>query len=193
MDAVRGWFFNGKAGYWISLGLMIVMAWLTASAAAGAETPLKGCYARAYDKAHLARHRGQLVVRARLTVKAANLGPGDPEIAGDLEMWVREHKASFSSSGVCSVDGKALACNGSLSAAEADPCPDRRDGMRDCRKDWQDAGTFRIARHAEGVLVTIPKRLEIPETGGDAGPPFFYLSAGDRENNTFLLKVAECK
>jgi hypothetical protein len=171
------------------LGMAVALA-LLVEPQAQAETPLAGCYARVYDKAHLAGHTGQFVLRARLRVWESGLAADAPEIAGDLEMWARGRTVGFTSRGLCSPQGGALTCNGSVSAAEADPCTDDKDGARDCRKGWQDAGTFRIAPHKDGVLVTIPRRLELHETGPDAGPPFLYLSAGNKENNAFLLKAA---
>ena len=76
-------------------GLAIGTALLAALLARGAAaSSLAGCYERVYDATHLARYKGQLVVRARLMVGTGNLpsDPGDPNpiIANAaLEVWVR--------------------------------------------------------------------------------------------------------
>ena len=178
-------------------GLAIGTALLAVSLARGAPAAsLAGCYERVYDAAHLARHKGQLVVRARLVVGTGIWpnDPGDPNpIIADaaLEVWVRGSKLSFHSDGVCWAQGQGLVCNGSLSAAEVDACKTKADGVRDCRIDWPGAaGSFRLVPKPEGVLLTIPERLEVPETGPDGGPPFLYLSRGNAENHAFMLKSA---
>jgi hypothetical protein len=83
------------------------------SRAGGAKAPpLVGCYGRLYDAAHLAAHKGQIVVRATLSIKSP-----PPEMtdnvnrivaSGDLKMWVDGRSKSFDSLGVCRVDSDGL-------------------------------------------------------------------------------------
>jgi hypothetical protein len=179
-----------------SVVVAIGLALLAATSAHGASAPpLAGCYERVYDKAHLAAHKGQLVVRARLVVGAGDLpsepGKAKPMIAAaTLTMWVRGAKQSFYSSGACWAESKGLLCNGSLSAAEMDECKTKADGVHDCRIYWPEAaGRFRISPRPSGVLVSIPDRLELPEVNSDSGP-FLYLSHSNAEHHDFLLKSA---
>jgi hypothetical protein len=179
-----------------SVGLAVGLALLAASATHGAEQPpLAGCYERVYDKTHLAVHKGQLVVRARLAINAEDFendpGKARPMIAATkLTMWVRGSKHTFQSDGACWAEGKGLLCNGSLSATETDACKTKADGVHDCRIDWPEAaGTFRISPRPSGVVVNIPGRLEMPSGNADDGP-YLYLSHSNTENHDFLLKSA---
>jgi hypothetical protein len=179
-----------------SFGLAVGLALLATPAAHGAEPPpLAGCYERVYDKAHLAAHKGQIVLRARLYVEAGDFqnepGAAHPMLASaTLNLWVRGAKHSFYSSGSCWAEGGGLLCNGSLSAAEVDACKTKADGVRNCRIYWPEAaGTFRIAPRSSGVVVNIPSRLELPENIDDEGL-FLYLSHSNTENHDFLLKSA---
>jgi hypothetical protein len=179
-----------------SVGWTMGLALLAASLALGAEPPpLAGCYERVYDKAHLAAHKGQLVVHARLVVGAGDYqnDPGEarPVVASAmLKMWVRGSKQTFQSDGACWAEGKGLLCNGSLSATETDACNTNADGVHDCRIDWPEAaGKFRIAPRPNGVVVNIPGRLELPNGNADDGP-YLYLSHSNTENHDFLLMSA---
>lgn len=170
--------------------LAVAAALTFAITGATGATPLAGCYERRYDPAHLAKHKGQFVTRVRLLVKASSFGAGFPPVNGHLEFWIEGHERSFTSHGACDVDDGALDCGGSLSAAEADECETMRDGVRDCREESGDSGSFRVAPQGNGVLVTVTARLEVPETNGDAGPPFLYLDPHNAENHDFLLPKA---
>ncbi len=168
-----------------------------AGIANAAEPPLGGCYERIYDVAHLSQHKGQLVVRAALAVTSVapedEIDKADPLAAkGTLKFWVRGQKESFDSFGACRSAGAALLCGGSLSAAEADDCKSKKDGVRDCRIDATDAGLFKIEGRPEGVLVSIAPRLELVQAPYDAGP-FLHLSARNVENRAFLLKKTTCQ
>jgi hypothetical protein len=165
----------------------IAFAIVFSAESAAHEPPLGGCYIRSYDAAHLAKHKGQIITRVQLLVKRADLGKGSPEIESDLRFWVAGHKTSFTSYGVCVARAGSLNCNGSLSAAEVEPCKSRHDGVRNCREDSSDAGSFSVSAKSGGVLVAVTQRLEVPESNEDAGPPFLYLSSGNAENHSFLL------
>jgi hypothetical protein len=164
-----------------------------------AAPPLAGCYERLYDTAHLTAHKGQIVERVRLAVTALS----DPDMVkpliaeAPLTFWVRKVKKPFSTSGVCRTKGEGLVCEGSLSVTETDECPDIKDGVRDCRITWPEAaGFFRIELRPDGVVVTIPSRLEVPGPDETDGVPFLYLSKGNVENHEFRLKAvaaARCK
>jgi hypothetical protein len=176
------------------LGCFIAAAVLPAGAAT--EPPLAGCYERVYDAAHLAAHKRQLVVRVTLSVK-----PAAPETRidkthiadGNLKIWVRGKKQSFDSDGACWAEGDGLLCNGSLSAAEAETCKSKRDGVHECRMGGDDAGSFHLAGKPRGVLLTIRERLELVPAPYDDGP-FLYLSPSNAENHAFLLNKTEaCK
>jgi hypothetical protein len=71
-----------------------------ASLASAAEPPLTGCYERVYDAAHLAQHKGQLVVRATISI-AETKGLNAPIVAdARLKLWLRgKDKKSFDSIG----------------------------------------------------------------------------------------------
>lgn len=179
---------------WGVLALAALMGCGAQQASAAASRT--GCYLRVYDAAHLARHKGQIVTRVQLSLKPSNFGPGNPPVEGDLSFWIVGHRKSFVSYGACQERAGALACNGSLSAAEADPCKNRRDGVRDCREDGADAGSFSVVARGQARLVTITARLEVSENNSDAGPPFLYLDPGNAENRSFLLlKISDnsCK
>jgi hypothetical protein len=179
-----------------SIVLATGLVLLVAPAAHGAEQPpLAGCYERAYDKAHLAAHKGQMVVHARLVIDAGDFPSDSGEVrpmiaAANLTMWVRGAKQSFYSSGACWAEGRGLLCNGSLSAAEMDECKTKADGVHDCRIYWPEAaGRFRISPRPSGVVVNIPGRLELPESSDDP-ESYLYLSHSNTENHDFLLKSA---
>jgi len=181
-----------------SFAIALAGAISIAGAAGAAEpAPLAGCYERVYDDAHLAQHKGQLVVRVALTVAAPSVEEksdnGDRIVAdGILKMWTRGRSKSFDSLGACRAAGKGLMCLGSLSAAEADTCKSKRDGVRDCRVDPAEAGSFTVEGRPDGVLVSIPTRLELVPAPYDVGP-YLSLSAGNAENRAFLLKTIGCK
>jgi hypothetical protein len=176
-----------------AIGLLLLA---TPAAQGSSLPPLAGCYERVYDKAHLAAHKGQIVVRARLAVEAGEFenkpGEAHPMIASaTFILWVRGAEHNFQSFGACWAEGDGLMCNGSLSAAETDVCKTKADGVHDCRIYWPDAaGSFRIAPRPGAVVVSIPGRLELPVPDSDDGP-YLYLSHGNKENNAFKLnKVA---
>lgn len=179
-----------------TVGIAIGLLGVAAPAVHGAaQPPFAGCYERVYDKAHLAAHKGQLVVRTRLAIDAGDFPktPGEAHsmiAAATLSVWVRGDKQTFHSLGACWAESGGLLCNGSLSAAETDTCKTTKDGVRDCRIDWPEAaGRFSIAPRAAGVVVNIPGRLELPEAKEGEGP-FLYLSHSNRENHDFLLTPA---
>lgn len=169
---------------------------IAGTAGAAEPPPLAGCHERVYDAAPLAQHKGRFVTRVTLTVatpaaeeKSDN---GDRIIAdGVLKMWTRGRSKSFDSIGTCRAAGKGLMCLGSLSAAEANTCKSKRDGVRDCRIDRGDAGSFTVEGRPDGVLVSIPTRLELVSAPYDEGP-YLSLSASNVENHAFLLKTIAC-
>jgi hypothetical protein len=164
---------------------------VTAGVAGAAEPPLAGCYERVYDAAHLAAHTGQLVVRATIVI-AETKAYNAPIIAdASLRLWVRGKDKSFDSTGVCSAKGNSLTCAGSLSAAEESTCKSKADGLRQCRIDGGDAGGFKVEGKPEGVLVSIPKRLELLQDPYDVGP-YLNFSSSNVENRAFLLKKTAC-
>ncbi len=172
-------------------------AGIAGTAWAAGEPAFSGCYARAYDQAHMQKHKAQIVSKATLDVKAppADWPPidGKPAAAmADLKLWVRGHKQPFETHGVCWSDGDGLRCGGSLSAAEAEPCETKRDGVRNCRVDATDSGAFGIRRKGAGLLVVIVERLELVPAPFDGGP-FLSLSPGNAENHAFELAAATCR
>lgn len=61
---------------------------IIASLASAAEPPLAGCYERVYDAAHLAQHKGQLVVRATISI-AETKGLNAPIVAdARFKLWL---------------------------------------------------------------------------------------------------------
>lgn len=176
--------------------LAVVVTVPVAVHAAGGPVPT-GCYAREYDRAHLAGHKAQIVTHASLAIKAPPadwpLIDGRPAAAmADLKLRVRVRKEVFETHGVCWSDGDGLRCGGSLSAAEADPCKTRRDGVRDCRVDASDSGAFTIRHKGDGLLVAIVERLELVPAPFDGGP-FLSLSPGNAENHAFELGASTCR
>jgi hypothetical protein len=169
---------------------------LSGGAAAAAEPPLAGCYERVYDAAHLAAHKDQLVVRLTLSITKTQFpdqkGPNAFVADGVLKVWVRARDASFDSIGACRADGNNLACAGSVSAAEATVCRSKPDGLSDCRIALGESGGFRVEGRPEGVLVSIPNRLELLQRPYDGGP-YLNLSSGNAENRAFLLNKAACR
>ena len=173
------------------IGAMIAM--VAAPALAADSLPQTGCYERVYDAAHLAAHKGQFVVRTRVEI----VSPFDEQLQdkttktpivanADFRVWVRGRKLRFESYGACTAEGGALACGGSVSAAEDDFCDHNKPGVHDCRVDAADAGDFNIEVRPEGILLTIVKRLELLYEGSDSGP-YLNLVEADAENHTFLL------
>lgn len=165
-----------------------------AAVAAAGGSPRMGCYERVYDAQHLRAHKGQYVVEATL-----NLRPAGAEQRGgkwgivanaDLTLRVRGHKVAFETYGACSRKNGGLECGGSVSAAEEDQCRSSRSGVHGCRVDLGDAGDFRIESRPEGVVVSIPKRLELVPPGSDTGP-YLNLVSNDAQNSDFLLRPSE--
>lgn len=180
-------------------GSCAILVLIATSAALAAEVPLAGCYEHAYDGTHLAAHKGQIVTRAKVWIKATDL----PKTAdfrdiiadADLLMSVKGSRDKFVSHGSCWTAKGGLSCNGSLSAADADICKVKGTGVRDCRVNPADAGGFDIANRSDGVLVSISDRLELVQKPYDGGP-FLNLSGKDPQNGRFLLKpvpVETCK
>ena len=169
---------------------------LAAGTAGAAEPPLAGCYERVYDAAHLAEHKGQLVVRMTISIAKTDAfdqtGPKPLIADGVLKVWLRGKDKSFDSIGACWAMGNNLACNGSLSAAETSTCKSRQDGLRDCRIDPGDAGGFKIEGKPDGVLVSIPDRLELLQRPYDGGP-YLNFSSSNVENRAFLLRKTACQ
>ncbi len=167
---------------------------VVAAVAAQAEPlPAVGCYARAYDKAHLSTHKNQIVDKAQLSIETRKDTPPYPFLATLQFSAKGRGKATFSTFGACKEDGAGLLCNASLSAEETDLCKTKNDGVRRCRIGYDKSGSFRIATQPEGVLVTVVERLEMPgpDTGGRSS--YLYLSPDNAENHAFLLKAALAK
>lgn len=171
-------------------GIKIILAALPlAATCARAEIPAPGCYERAYDAAHLAAHKGQIVDHVWLEISPRTDTPPFPFDA-TLQFSAKDHKGSnFSSFGACMEDGDVVLCNGSLSAEERGLCKNKSDGVHSCRIGYNDSGKFRIAAKPEGVLVTIAERLETHDAK-ENGADYLYLSPGNTENRAFLLKSA---
>lgn len=174
-----------------ALALSAVLAVPAADAAT--QPPLAGCYQRVYDAAHLAAHKRQLVVRVALEVAGTKAWPETTKVRpfiadGSLKIWIRGRKQSFDLGGACWADGDGLMCQGSLSAAEANSCKSKRDGVHDCRIHAGNPGFFRVAAQGQDVLITIRQRLELAPAPYDDGP-FLYLSPTNAENHAFLLKA----
>lgn len=162
------------------------LALLAALAARGADAlPALGCYARAYDKAHLSAHKNQIVDKAWLSIETRKDTPPYPFLATLQFSVTGGGRSTFSTFGACKENDGGLSCNASLSAEEADLCKKKGDGVRSCRIDYEHSGSFRIATQPEGVLVTVAERLEL--IGRDK---YLYLSPDNRENHAFLLKPA---
>jgi hypothetical protein len=177
----------------------VIFVSITTPASLAAEVPLAGCYEHAYDKTHLAVHKGQIVTRAIVWIKATDL-PRTPDFRdmiadADFLVSVKGSKDKFVSHGSCWSAKGGLSCNGSLSAADADTCKVKTTGARDCRVNLADAGGFDIASRPDGVLVSISDRLELVQKPYDGGP-FLNLSGKDPQNRGFLLKpvpIESCK
>lgn len=172
----------------------LAAAFLFLSAPAGAEeiVPLAGCYERIYEASWLKAHPGQIVRRVTLAVTKTTVPetPGEKDkILADAQLVMRTAADSaFSTIGACYWDKVGLACNASLSAAEARQCQSKADGVRDCRLATDDPGSFEIAQKSAGLLLTIRERLEL--TNPLETSAFLYLSPENAENRAFLLKPA---
>jgi len=171
-----------------------ICAFVSAMVAAQAEPlPSLGCYARAYDTAHLSAHKKQIVDKAWLSIETRKDTPPYP-FSATLQFSTKGRaKRTFSTFGACKADGGGLLCNASLSAEETDLCKSKSDGVHHCRIGYSESGSFRIAAQPEGVLVSVVERLEMP--GPDAGgrSSYLYLSPDNAENHAFLLQPAEAK
>ncbi len=171
-----------------------ICAFVFATVAARAEPlPSLGCYARAYDKAHLSAHKSQIVDKAWLSIETRKDTPPYPYFATLQFSTKGRGRATFSTFGACKDDRGALLCNASLSAEETDRCKTKSDGVHRCRIGYSESGSFRIAAQPEGVLVSVVERLEMP--GPDAGgrASYLYLSPDNAENHAFLLQPADAK
>ncbi len=166
-------------------------ALLGSGASAEEIVPLAGCYARVYDAAHLKAHPGQIVRRARLSVRKTAIpreaGEKQPILA-DAALALYVGKDVFASIGACYWAGVGLVCNAALSAQEARPCRSADDGVRECRVPGGDPGSFELAQKPDGLRVTIRERLELP--GPEDRGSYLYLSPDNSENRAFLLQPA---
>jgi hypothetical protein len=168
-----------------------ICAFVLATVAAQAEPlPSLGCFARAYDTAHLSAHKKQIVDKAWLSIETRKDTPPYPFLATLQFSTKGRGKATFSTFGACKEDRGGLLCNASLSAEETDRCKAKNDGVHRCRIGYSESGAFRIAAQPEGVLVSVVERLEMP--GPDAGgrSSYLYLSPDNAENHAFLLQPA---
>ncbi|MFA6207175.1 MAG: hypothetical protein WC689_13255 [Methylocystis sp.] len=171
-----------------------ICAFVLATVAAQAEPlPSLGCYARAYDTAHLSAHKKQIVDKAWLSIETRKDTPPYP-FSATLQFSTKGRgKATFSTFGACKEDRGGLLCNASLSAEETDRCKAKNDGVHHCRIGYSESGAFRLAAQPEGVRVSVVERLEMP--GPDAGgrSSYLYLSPDNAENHAFLLQPADAK
>lgn len=175
----------------LALSAISALAAITGASAASAGSPRMGCYERVYDSRHLQAHRGQYVVEATLNISPARAEQRGSKwgiaVNADLTLRVRGQNVAFETYGSCSRRNGALECGGSVSAAEEDQCRSSKSGVHNCRVDLGDAGDFRIETRPEGVVVSIPKRLELVALGSDTGP-YLNLVSNDGENSDFLLR-----
>lgn len=170
--------------------LAIAAAGANCEARAADALPQQGCYQRVYSGPHMEAHKGQFIVKAELEIKPPEPEQGHGIVANAaLQVWVKGKKASFETLGACDVQGGALDCGASVSAAEVDQCKSSVPGVHDCRVDLGDAGSFRIEVRSGGVVVSVPKRMEMGQTGSDSGP-YLNLVGSDKENSDFLLERA---
>ena len=126
-------------------------AFVLATVAARAEPlPSLGCYARAYDKAHLSAHKNQIVDKAWLSIETRKDTPPYPFLATLQFSTKGRSMATFSTFGACKEDRGALLCNASLSAEETDLCKAKNDGVRHCRIGYDNVRGVPDRRAARG-------------------------------------------
>lgn len=168
-----------------------VLAELATPALAAESAPLAGCYERVYDAAHLAAHPGQIVRQIRLTIAESPIEEKKWSVATPtLMVWVKDHKQPFERGGGCEWKSGSLVCHAATNATESDDiCKTGGDGVRNCRLQTGDAGSYSVSKRADGILVTVRERLEMLEPQSDSAP-YLYLSPGNAENRAFLLQPA---
>jgi hypothetical protein len=92
------------------LFLTSIGALFLATGAAHAETDVLGCFVRAYDKAHLAKHPDQLVTSVKLHIYHPSPGEGTPPLNEaeaknatwmKLELKVRGRDVTLTSGAIC--------------------------------------------------------------------------------------------
>lgn len=172
----------------VLLAAGLAVAPTTAAIADAAPSP--GCYARVYDAAHLAGHRGQIVDHIAAEVSPRE-EPASTPFSVSLFVSVKGHpKSDFATLGACWEDGDSLLCNASLSAEERGLCKRKNDGVHACRIDYGESGKFRVKLTPQGVLISIAERLELSGKDDREGGDYLYLSPGNVENHAFLLTPA---
>lgn len=158
--------------------------------AAAAPAPSPGCYMRAYEAAHLAAHRGQIIDRITAEVSPRE-EPASAPFSVSMLLSVKGYaKSDFATLGACWEEGDGLLCNASLSAEERGLCKRKNDGVHACRIDYGESGKFRVTPTPEGILVSVAERLELSGKDDREGGDYLYLSPGNVENHAFLLKPA---
>ena len=89
--------------------IVIAAALATLTTTALADDLALGCFIRAYDKAHLARHPDQLVTAVKLRIKRPPPDTG-AQYWFDFEARVRGRNDSLHTSGICNEKAAGLHC-----------------------------------------------------------------------------------
>jgi hypothetical protein len=88
---------------------IIIAAIVLLATPAGAAERVAGCFARAYDRAHLAKHPDQIITAVKLLIKNADSSYYTHYFS--LQFKVRGKNESLRTEGSCREDGPVLKCS----------------------------------------------------------------------------------
>jgi hypothetical protein len=103
-----------------------IAALLLVTGAAHAETNVRGCFVRVYDRAHLAKHPDQLVTAVKLHIKKPDPDAGAPEVRFHwftLKAKVRGRDEILHTSGICTEGKFGLTCSVECDGGGIDVAP----------------------------------------------------------------------
>jgi hypothetical protein len=138
-----------------------IAALLLATGTAHTETNVLGCFARVYDKAHLAEHPDQLVTAVKLHIIKWKEDESYVEFA--LKVKVRGRNKTLHTGGLCQKGASGLSCS------------------VEC-----DGGGIHVTPHANHAMMYLDERIRVAECGEtyvDGGEELF----GGKDDRVFRL------
>lgn len=140
---------------------LVALVLATTAPAAYAQT-FDGCFARTYDKAHLAAHSGQTVTAIKMKLEPRNMGDGN-NVSVQLSFDFRNKKGEYYAVGTCREEAGALTC-----------------GLD------QDAGKITLKPGKDGLLLSPVQDLRADNVAGDESD-LVMIETANPEHRSFAL------
>lgn len=144
--------------------MILAMAALLLPSAVFAETPFT-CYARTYDKAHMAKHPGQIMQSVRIKLVKSKLNEHGITFDGEVNATVVGQPGRWSEGFSCTGKGAVLSC------------------FIEC-----DGGRFELRRNKDSLKLVNADRFRLAKDG--CGEESLDVKATS-ENRVYLLKQSK--